>query len=78
MRDTTPEAEKRQEEIFKRLSGDQKVRLAMAFSDNMRDIALVGLRFRHPSASEEALRAILLREVHGIEIRKTRGASKDE
>ena len=37
--DTTAEAEKRQNEIFARLSGEQKVRLAMELSDTVRDIA---------------------------------------
>ena len=37
--DTTTKAAKLQNEIFMRLSGAQKVRLAMAFSDTVRDIA---------------------------------------
>jgi len=73
MRDTTPEAEKRQEEIFKRLSGAEKVRLAMSLSDNIRDIAQAGLRSRHPSASEKELKSIFLRELYGIEIKKEQG-----
>ena len=71
--DTTAEAEKRQNEIFARLSGDQKVRLAMEFSDTMRDIAWAGFRQRHPSVSDEMLRTIFLREIHGIELRKGSG-----
>jgi hypothetical protein len=66
--DTTAEAEKRQNEIFERLSGEEKVRLAMAFSDTVRDIAWAGFRRRHPSVSEEILRVMFLEEVHGIEL----------
>jgi hypothetical protein len=58
--DTTTKAEKLQNEIFMRLSGAQKVRLAMAFSDTVRDIAWAGFRRRHPSVSEEALRTLFL------------------
>jgi hypothetical protein len=78
MKDTTPEAEKRQEGIFKRLSGAQKVRLAMAFSDSVRDIAQAGVRSRYPSASEKELKSIFLREVYGIEIEKNQGAGSHE
>ena len=66
--DTTAAAEKRQNEIFERLSGEEKVRLAMAFSDNVRDIAWAGFRRRHLAVSEETLRGMFLRELHGIEL----------
>jgi hypothetical protein len=66
--DTTAEAEKRQNEIFERLSGEEKVRLAMAYSDTVRDIAWAGFCRRHPSFSEETLRVMFLKEVHGIEL----------
>jgi hypothetical protein len=78
MRDTTPEAEKRQEEIFKRLSGAQKVQLAMSFSDNVRDIAQAGIRSRHPSASEKEFKSIFFREMYGIEIEKNQGTDSHE
>ena len=66
--DTTQEAKKRQHEIFDRLSGEEKVRLAMAFSDTVRDIAWAGFRRRHPSVSEEILRTLFLQELHGMEL----------
>jgi hypothetical protein len=68
LNDTTAEAEKRQHEIFDRLSGEEKVRLAMEFSDAVRDIAWAGFCRRHPSVSEETLRVMFLEEVHGIEL----------
>jgi hypothetical protein len=64
--DTTPSAQKRQHEIFKRMSGERKLLLAMEFSDQIRDIAMEGLRRRHPSASEEALKAIFIKEIYGV------------
>lgn len=57
---TTPAAEKRQHEIFKRMSGERRLLLAMSFSDQIRDIAIEGLRRRHPLVPEESLRAIYL------------------
>jgi hypothetical protein len=64
--DTTPNAERRQHEIFKQMSGERRLSLAMAFSDQIRDIAMEGLRRRHPSASKEALKAIFIKEIYGV------------
>jgi hypothetical protein len=66
--DTTPAAEKRQHEIFMSMSGERRLLLAMAFSDQIRDIAIEGLRRRHPLASEEDLKAIYFKEMLGVEI----------
>ena len=66
--DTTPDAEKRQHEIFKRMSGERRLLLAMSFSDQLRDIAMEGLRQRHPSVSEENLKAIYFKEMFGVTI----------
>ncbi|MFH1481498.1 MAG: hypothetical protein ABIG67_09530 [Pseudomonadota bacterium] len=71
--DTLPEAEARQHEIFRGMSGEQRLRLAMAWSDNIRDICWAGLRRRHPSATEKELRAIFLKDLHGIEIKESFG-----
>jgi hypothetical protein len=66
--DTTPAAENRQHEIFKRMSGERKLLLAMSFSDQIRDIAIEGLRRRHPLVSEESLKAIYFKEMFGVTI----------
>ena len=76
--DTSAEAEKRQNEIFEQLSGEEKVRLAMEFSDTVRDIAWAGFLQRHPSALEETLRAMFLAEVHGIELPARSGSERNE
>jgi hypothetical protein len=64
--DTTPEAEERQHEIFRQMSGERKLLLAMAFSDQIRDIAMEGLGQRHPSVPEGTLKAIYFKEMYGI------------
>jgi hypothetical protein len=66
--DTTPEAAKRQHEIFAAMSGDQKVRLAVEFSGAVRDIARAGFCSRHPSISEEKLRTLFFEHIYGIEL----------
>ena len=66
--DTTPAAEKRQHEIFMGMTGERRLLLAMAFSDQIRDLAIEGLRRRHPLASEEDLKAIYFKEMLGVEI----------
>lgn len=66
--DTTPEAGKKQEELFKRLSGEEKLLIAMAWSDILRDIAWAGFRERHRGIPEERLRVMFLEELHGIQL----------
>ena len=68
--DTTHEAEKRQHEIFTRLSGEQKVRLAMELSDAVRDIAWAGFCARHLRFRVRMPRSAFAEEVHGIELRE--------
>lgn len=67
--DITPAAERRQHEIFMRMSGERRLLLAMSFSDQIRDIAIEGLRRRHPSVSEGDLKAIYFKEMFGASIR---------
>ena len=64
--DTTPAAGLRQHDIFRRMSGERRLLLAMAFSDQIRDIAMEGLRQRHPSEQEGTLKAIYFKEMYGI------------
>ena len=66
--DTTPAAENRQHEIFMRMTGERRLLLAMSFSDQIRDIAIEGLRRRHPLASKEDLKAIYFKEMFGVSI----------
>ncbi|MFC1896701.1 hypothetical protein ACFL0Q_08620 [Thermodesulfobacteriota bacterium] len=70
--DTTPEAEARQHEILLAMNGEQRLRLAMAWSDTIRDICWAGFRRRHPSATEKELRVMFLMELHGIDLEESR------
>jgi hypothetical protein len=40
--------------------------LAIALSDQIRDIAMGGLRLSHPSLSEESLKVIYFKEMFGV------------
>lgn len=72
--DTTPKAEARQQQIFARMSGEDRLKMAMALSDQMRDIAMAGLRSRHPQAAEDEIRNMFIKAVHGLVIEKRKGS----
>lgn len=54
-RDTTPEAEAVQLEIYRRMPGRRKLELMEEANRRAREQALAGLRLRHPDASPEEL-----------------------
>jgi len=64
--DTSPEAAAIQAEIFRRMTPEERLRIALELSEEMRNITLAGLRSRHPEMSEEELRRELIREWYGI------------
>lgn len=66
--DTPPKARKKQEELFKRLSGEEKLLIAMAWSDAIRDIAWAGFCQRHAGIPEERLHVMFIEELHGIRL----------
>jgi hypothetical protein len=63
-RDTTPDAAAMQQLVFRRMTGDQRVRMAAQMSEDAREISRCGIRTRHPEYSpvevEQALRRLLL------------------
>lgn len=68
--DTTPAAESYQHQIFARMTGDERVCAAMALSDQIRDIALAGLKKRYPNLGELALLELFIQEVHGVILKR--------
>ena len=54
--DTTPDAQRKQIELMRRLSSSQKLALAFALTDTMRDLVLADLRQRFPRADEIEIR----------------------
>jgi DUF1365 family protein len=66
MRDTSPEAAAFQEAIFRRMTPERRLRLALEMSESMRDIALAGLRSRRPELSDAELFRELIRLMYGV------------
>ncbi len=54
-RDTAPEAEAVQLEIFRRMPGRKKLELVEEANRSARELALAGLRQRHPEAGPDEL-----------------------
>ena len=76
--DTTPEAESIQHQIFARMTGDERVYAAMALSDQMRDIALAGLKKRYPNLGELDLLVFFIQEVHGVILKRDKNKGQHE
>ena len=64
--DTTPEADAIQQEIFRRMTPEQRLKVALEMSDSMRNVALTGLRMRRPELTEEELARELMRLMYGF------------
>lgn len=54
--DTTPDAQRKQIELMRQLSPAQKISLAFALTETMRDLIRADLRHRFPHADETELR----------------------
>jgi hypothetical protein len=60
-RDTTPEAWAVILAVLRRLTGAQKVAIAIEMSEFVRDLALAGLRREHPDWPDKEIRLALMR-----------------
>jgi hypothetical protein len=67
MDDTSPEAAALQVEIYRRMSGEQRLKLAFEMSDLARELTLSRLRSEHPDWSDWELKRELLRYAFGSE-----------
>jgi len=64
--DTAPEVAAIQEGIFRQMTTTQRLRLALEMSESLRNVALAGLRGRHPELSSDELSRELLRIMYGF------------
>ena len=64
--DTSTEAAAIQRDIFRRMTAEQRLRLALEMSESMRNVALAGLRSRRPDLPEEELLPELMRIWYGF------------
>lgn len=65
MSDTSPAAQAVQDEIHRRMSGEERLKLAMDMSDMARAFALARLRAEHPDWTDRELKRELLRYAFG-------------
>lgn len=65
MRDTSPEAAEIQASIHRRMTGEQRLRLAVEMSVAARELTLARLRAQHPDWSDRELKRELLRYAFG-------------
>lgn len=64
--DTSPEAEAIQQEIFRRMTTEERLRMALEMSESLRNVALAGLRSRRPDLDENGLQRELMRLMYGF------------
>lgn len=64
--DTTPAAATVQGDIFRRMTTEERLHLALEMSESLRNIALAGLRSRRPELDADELARELMRIMYGI------------
>ncbi len=69
-RDTTPEAEAVQFEIYRRMSSAERTRIGLQMSLDARATALAGIRARHPDYDDTTARWAIFRMLVGDELFK--------
>ena len=65
--DTLPEAAQVQLAAYRRMAPARRLELAMGMSDALREIAMAGVRSRHPEYSDEQVRLAYMRLTLGKE-----------
>ena len=66
--DTSPDARRIQQAVWRRMSPSERVDLAVAMSEDVREIASAGIRLRHPDWSDDRVRRALLERLYGTEL----------
>ena len=66
--DTTPAARAVLTGLYRKAGQERCLRMALQMSDEGRGIALSGIRFHHPGATEEQVRRELARVLLGAEL----------
>lgn len=59
--DTSPDAERVQLDVFRRMTGEQRLKLALEMSDFARELSLSRIRAEHPEWSDWEVKRELLR-----------------
>ena len=67
-RDTSPEAEQVQADVLRRLGPNRRLEIAIAMSEEVRELAKQRLRRQHPELDEAGLQRALIEELYGIKL----------
>ena len=65
MTDTPPAADARYHELLRRMSPERRLEAAVRLSTGVREMALAGIRQRHPQATAQELRIRLTVRLYG-------------
>lgn len=63
--DTSPQMDERYHDLLRRMAPEQRLEAAMRLSQAVRELALAGLRQRHPQANEHEIRVRLTVRLYG-------------
>lgn len=63
--DTSPQADARYHELLRRMPPESRLEAAMRLSQAVRELALAGIRARHPTADDHELRVRLAVRLYG-------------
>jgi len=66
--DTTPDAHRKQIEILRKMSPERRAIVSFELSDNVRQIAIAGIKKQHPGFTDKQIRRELLRRMVGDEL----------
>ena len=66
--DTNPTAAAVQREIFRRMTTEERLRMALEMSESMCNVSLAGLRSRRPDLDDDGLRRELMRIMYGFRL----------
>jgi len=69
--DTTIDAWRVQRDIFRRMSGSQRVAMAVEMSDSARALTEAGIRHRHPDWTDMQVLDAMLERLLGAELART-------
>ncbi|MBV8205430.1 MAG: hypothetical protein JO041_01455 [Acidobacteria bacterium] len=68
--DTSPQAAEVHLEWFRRMTPAQRLEMALEMSEEVRGLALAGLRSRRPELTANELKRELIRLMYGLEIQR--------
>lgn len=64
--DTSADAHRAQLEVYRRMTGAQRLRIALDMSDFVRECAKSRIRKRHPEMTEQEVTRELIREMYDV------------